>query len=147
MVSLAPQRLLSGTIAKEVSKLPQQQWGRGSPSTSHPTEPLTRKGGRARVCACVSAPLPWDREKGKQCSLSCPQGGISTVTAATGPGPGRYHGDQIIDRPKRDISENERGAIKNYAGTTVIAWDCPRRTGTCGHPNFTPSTSVPIPEK
>lgn len=63
---------------------------------------------------------------------------MSLVTKAVGPGPGCDHGDQIIDHPNRDISENERDFINNYAKTTGISWNCPRQTETLVYPNITP---------
>ena len=51
------------------------------------------------------------------------------MTVAMVPGPDHYHGDQIIDHPNRVFSENERGAIKNYAEKKKINAGRGRRYG------------------
>lgn len=81
---------------------------------------------------CVYTAVLGQRER-EMCFLACPEGGVSTVMVALGRGPGRYHGDQIIDHPNRVFSEDERGAVKNCARTTGMEWDSPGHTGTCGH--------------
>lgn len=55
---------------------------------------------------------------------------MSIVTEAVGPGPSCSCGAQITDYPNRDISENDRGTTKNYAGTTGINQEYPKQAGT-----------------